>query len=356
MYPYNLAQWFLFFYIYCFLGWVWETCYVSLKQKRWVNRGFMHGPFLPIYGCGAIIVLLSTIPVKDYFGLVFICGMTGATLLEYFTGETMERIFHVRYWDYSTKRFNLNGHICLLSSLAWGLFSMLMIYVLHQPIEQMIFVLDQSMTELITFGLTIGVAVDLTESFNEAMDLKEMLMNLSESNAEVQLIRKRLDVVIAIVDTDANKIKEKLLISKQRLEEILLEEKNHYREKIKNEINDKTISGRKVLESKIEMIKQGKNQVLASLAEGANAYIEQIDEYISEKGIQPAKEITKLRGELVEVIERLTRQKEKVFELKTKTYRHCMSLLKRNPEAVSKKYEGALNEIKEIGNIEKESQ
>lgn len=78
------------FYIYCFLGWVWESCYVLLENKKWTNRGFMKGPFLPIYGSGAIIILIATIPFKENLVVVFFMGMIAATLLEYFTGMTMD--------------------------------------------------------------------------------------------------------------------------------------------------------------------------------------------------------------------------------------------------------------------------
>ena len=83
MYVYSLGQWLLFFFLYCFLGWVWESCYVSAKRRQWVNRGFLHGPMLPIYGTGAVIILLATIPVRDSLWLVFLLGMLAATALEY---------------------------------------------------------------------------------------------------------------------------------------------------------------------------------------------------------------------------------------------------------------------------------
>ena len=80
-------------------------------------------PMLPISGFGALAVLISTIRVRDSIPLIFLFGMVGATLLEYVTGAVMERLFNVKYWDYSNQKFNLNGYICLTSSLGWGLFS-----------------------------------------------------------------------------------------------------------------------------------------------------------------------------------------------------------------------------------------
>ena len=81
MYVYTPGQWALLFFFYCFCGWVWESCYVSAKQRHWVNRGFLHGPLLPIYGSGAIIILFATLPVADNFWLVYFLGMLAATAL-----------------------------------------------------------------------------------------------------------------------------------------------------------------------------------------------------------------------------------------------------------------------------------
>ena len=111
MHVYSAGQWVLLFFFYCFLGWVWESCYVSACRRQWVNRGFLHGPLLPIYGSGAILILFVTLPAQDHLWLVWLLGMIAATALEYVTGDVMERLFKVRYWDYSKKRFNLNGHI-----------------------------------------------------------------------------------------------------------------------------------------------------------------------------------------------------------------------------------------------------
>ena len=138
MYVYTPGQWALLFFFYCFCGWVWESCYVSAKQRHWVNRGFLHGPLLPIYGSGAIIILFATLPVADNFWLVYFLGMLAATALEYVVGAVMEQLFKVRYWDYTKQPFNLHGYICLTSSIAWGFFSDLLIYVIHPPIDKLL--------------------------------------------------------------------------------------------------------------------------------------------------------------------------------------------------------------------------
>ena len=194
MQSYHLTQWVLFFFIYSFIGWVWECCFVSVRKRRWVNRGFMYGPMLPIYGFGALAVLISTIRVRDSIPLIFLFGMVGATLLEYVTGAVMERLFNVKYWDYSNQKFNLNGYICLTSSLGWGLFSVLLVKFVHVPIEGAVLKIPTIIAEGIAFVLTVAAAVDVTQSFNDAMDLKRILAQLEESKKQIRKIQEKLKV------------------------------------------------------------------------------------------------------------------------------------------------------------------
>ena len=192
MQEYDLSQWVLFFFLYSFLGWIRESCYVSVRKHRWVNRGFMHGPMLPLYGSGAMVVLIVTIPVRDNILLVFLMGMIGATILEYFTGITMERLFHVRYWDYRNLKFNVRGYICPLASLCWGVFSILMVKVVHIPFEHMVLLIPVTIADILAFVLTIAAAVDFTQSFNEAMDMKRILVQLEASKEQIRKMQERL--------------------------------------------------------------------------------------------------------------------------------------------------------------------
>ena len=138
MYTYAWYHWLTFFYIYCFCGWVFESTYVSLKQHHFVNRGFLRLPMLPLYGTGAVMMLWVSLPVKNNLFLVYCSGVVAATLLEYVTGYVMERLFKVRYWDYSNQKFNLHGYICLTSSIAWGFLTIFMTEVIHKPIEHFV--------------------------------------------------------------------------------------------------------------------------------------------------------------------------------------------------------------------------
>lgn len=175
---------------------------MSVCRTKWVNRGFLHGPFLPIYGFGAIVVLIFTLPFRNEAGLVFVVGMSSATLLEYFTGVAMEKMFHVRYWDYTGKPFNLNGHICIVSSLAWGVFSVILTLYGHNPIERLALSINSNLLEIIVFIITVYISIDTAESIREAINLKELLIGFEQSNEDFRHIQKGIEVAYAFYGSE----------------------------------------------------------------------------------------------------------------------------------------------------------
>ncbi len=242
MYHYNLQEWLLFFFIYCFLGWCWESCYVSAKKRQWVNRGFMKGPFLPIYGFGALSVLIATLPVRPFPVLVFVFGMIGATALELVTGICMEKLFHVRYWDYSNQKFNFKGHICLTSSIAWGAFSLAMIYGFHKPIEKLVLSIPFVWLDILTTVLTVIVAADFAISFKTAMELRAILDSMERIKDEMKRLQKRAEVIEAFLADDFHdakeNFKEEMLERKDNLMEGLQERKENILEGIQERKED----------------------------------------------------------------------------------------------------------------------
>lgn len=232
MYSYSLTQWILFFFWYCFLGWIWECLFVSVKRawknKKWefVNRGFLRGPVIPIYGFAAITILLATIQVRENTTAIYVLGALTATLFELVTGTVMERLFKVKYWDYSDMPLNYHGHICLFVSLFWGAFSVLLVQIIHVPVENLLMQVPSFLCEAFAFVFMAIFAYDTTVSFNEAMDLREVLESLSENNETVKRLERRFDAIVAftpVPDIDEiNELKlrlEKLEMHRKRIME-----------------------------------------------------------------------------------------------------------------------------------------
>ena len=215
---YQLTEWILFFYIYSFIGWCFESFYVSVFcAHRWVNRGFLTGPVLPIYGSGALVILLATLPFRSHVFLIWLAGMAAATLLEYVTGVAMESIFKVRYWDYSAHRLNFQGQICLSSSIAWGFFSVLLVKFVHLPVEKFVLNLDAQLSQIAVIVLTVLFTCDVTRSVMAALDLRGLLAWVDSVKGELKLIQKRIEVIEAMAADERAQRKKDLLEELDRL-------------------------------------------------------------------------------------------------------------------------------------------
>lgn len=171
--------WIVLFFSYSILGWVWESCFVSCRKRQWINRGFLRGPWLPIYGSGAVIILMITAPARDHIVLIYLLGMIGATVLEYVTGAAMEKLFHVRYWDYSQKPLNVNGHICLGVSLGWGVFSVFLVKGIHPAMLRFLSLIPTPVLVGVNLLFCVFFVMDSVQSIQAALDLKQMLVRLS---------------------------------------------------------------------------------------------------------------------------------------------------------------------------------
>lgn len=219
MYTYELYQWLCFFYIYCFFGWIFESAYVSIRKRHFVNRGFLRLPMLPLYGTGAVMMLWVSIPVKNNIFLVYILGVIAATILEYITGYVMERLFKVKYWDYSTQNFQLHGYICLSSSIAWGFLTIFLTDVIHKPIERFVLSLSPLVMAAILLPVTSIFLIDGFRSIKTALDFEKLLETLENTRAELEDLQVQLALLKGETVQKAEEIKEKIaIISAKRRE------------------------------------------------------------------------------------------------------------------------------------------
>lgn len=192
-YTYSFLQWMLFFYIYSFVGWIIESTIVSIDERKFVNRGFLRSPFLPLYGFGAIVILFVSLPVKENPFWVYVCGMVGTTILEYFTGWLMESLFKVKYWDYSGQKFNIKGRIALTSSLFWGLLSLFLTYILHKPIETLVLGMDKGLNVIIVAVISCLFVSDTIYAFKTALDVNKLLEKITKIKSELEQLKAQLN-------------------------------------------------------------------------------------------------------------------------------------------------------------------
>lgn len=336
---YTQAQWLLFFFLYCFLGWIWECLYVSVLEKHWVNRGFLYGPMIPIYGFGAITVLLITLPVRESIPLIFLFGMAGATALEYVTGDAMEYLFHVRYWDYSSHRFNVNGYICLFASLGWGAFSVLMVKVLHLPFERMVLTIPQDAASLLSTVLVAVFAADTTKSVQSALDLRELLKELSENNALLSSLEGRLEHVSGNITLSS----EKFCTHIRKIEDEIEENKKLLAKRagLSRTLQDTALADR------LNERRAHKAKRLSLLKEKTEAFIAELNALSG--SISSTSENARFEAykqELGEFRIRLEAIEHSLKSRKLKEYQKAINIIRRNPSATSRRFTESFHELK----------
>lgn len=216
MYGYTIQQWLFIFYLYCLIGWIYESTLdscLTIKQEgkfRFVNRGFMRGPFLPLYGSGAVVMLIASAPFGNNIFLIFISGMVCCTILEYLTGEAMLALFKVRYWDYSNKKFNYKGHIWLWASVLWGAMTVIFTHYLHKYAENMMYSIPETVLEAIVLVLTIGIAADFALSFKAAIELRRVLEAMEKVREEMAHLQRRMEIIATLTEDELQQKKDAL--------------------------------------------------------------------------------------------------------------------------------------------------
>ena len=332
MHFYSTGQWVLLFFLYCFCGWIWESCYVSACKRHWVNRGFLQGPILPIYGSGAILILFVTLPVEQNLFLVFVFGMIAATILEYVTGAVMEKLFKVRYWDYSNHMVQLNGYICLSSSIAWGFFSVLLIRYVHPPVGRLIEDVPGWIVDPLALVLVVIFTIDVVQSTQAALDFKEVLERLAEENEDLRRLARRAEIIAAFREDDLKQFRNRTELDKLLLE-IRLEEDL-------NTLHEARIQRKMKRKERLEKIFQKRVSVkLHMLDEILDVLEEHMDDVSN--GSTDSKDIR-------EIIEKVHEYKHRIKERKIKRYRKFMRILHANPSAKAKGFEDVMEDLRDI--------
>lgn len=166
----------LSFFIYSFCGWIWESIMIhAIYMKKFVNRGFLNGPMLPIYGSGALIVVLFFRMEGVHYPIysIFLLGGLIACVVEYLTSWAMEKMFHERWWDYSKKLFNLNGRVCLEGFVCFGLFSVAAKCLIQPFFDKKLALIPYTVQIVLIVILVTIFVVDLIRSVHIATHLKK---------------------------------------------------------------------------------------------------------------------------------------------------------------------------------------
>lgn len=175
-----------YFIIYSFLGWVLESIFRSFCEKKIINTGFLRGPICPIYGCGAIIMILFLKNFSNSKILLFIMSIIFLSLWEYIVGVILEKLFKTKYWDYSDHKFNYKGRICLTNSIAWGFLGVLFIDFIHPAIVNLLKNVDVLYLKIIVPILLILILTDAIISIVKTKNIKGTLEKVEKLNEQIK--------------------------------------------------------------------------------------------------------------------------------------------------------------------------
>lgn len=279
---YNLEIYFMLFIIYSFLGWVMECTLGVIQKHKFVNRGFLIGPYCPIYGVGVVSVSLLLTRFSNNIILLFLLSTIICGTLEYFTSYIMEKIFHARWWDYSKNKFNINGRICLETLIPFGIISVLVICFVNPWIFDKLYMIPQQILNYIVICLLLIYVIDSIISLNVILKFKNLSKQEKDNTEEIsRKVRETAEAAIEKLNLEKQKLMRKINISRYTLAKNIKYTRRKYTNKIKNEqitligtfksriqnIDDKIRNSAKDLSDKIASIKENQLKLSKDIKE-----------------------------------------------------------------------------------------
>jgi len=207
---YKITEILAYLIIYSFLGWIIESVYKTIYQKKFVNSGLIYGPFCLIYGIGALIMYLLLDDFKNNVIILFLVATAVMSAWEYLAGIILERMFSVRYWDYSVRKFNFQGRICLENAVFWGILGTLFTMVIHPFVTEVVGKVPTVMLRYAVLLLAVYIIADVVVSSIKVINMEIGIAKLKELEEAVRLRLEELKTVRANGKTRVNGIIEEI--------------------------------------------------------------------------------------------------------------------------------------------------
>ena len=250
---YNIEIYFMLFIIYAFLGWIMECILGLIQNHKFVNRGFLIGPYCPIYGVGVVIVTLLLSRFSNNIILLFISSTILCGILEYFTGYLMEKIFNARWWDYTDKKFNINGRVCLEYLLAFGVICVLVISFVNPWIFDKLYLIPKNILHILAGSLLIIYLIDTCISFKVILNFKNVTKQAKDNTEEIsKKVKEATEAVIKKLTLEKDNLLRKMNIKTYSIIKDLKYTSVNYKNKIKIKNQEITLVGK--FKARIEKI------------------------------------------------------------------------------------------------------
>lgn len=212
----------LLFLIYSFIGWIIEVIFHFIKKKRFVNRGFLKGPACPIYGTGAMLVILTVEPLRDNLLLFSLGAFLVPTLLELIVGIALHTIFKARWWNYSNRKYQYKGYVSLLFSSLWGAFVFVFIWFFHPGIRSVLMAYPEGEVRIATVMAISLFAIDVVFTVYKLIDFKASLEIVKREKEELALL------ISSKVDRAESLFKEKMEFYQAHIEQLIKRQKRFF--------------------------------------------------------------------------------------------------------------------------------
>lgn len=225
----KICFYFMLFLLYSFIGWSIEVIGQLLEKHRFINRGFLVGPICPIYGWGCIAMILTLTKYKSDFFLLFAMAIVICSILEYFTSYFMEKLFHVRWWDYTRRKYNINGRICAETMIPFGILGCLVIYIVNPILSSILLKISVSTLNIIAIILFVIYVIDNIISLSIMFGFKGTLKTVEKDGTEEitkkvrEVLRNRNFLYKRLISAFPTIIspKERLVILQEKIEKEL---------------------------------------------------------------------------------------------------------------------------------------
>lgn len=194
---YKICYWFFFFMIYSFIGYLTEITCCSINNKKLiVNRGFCLGPYLPIYGFSSVIMNIFLAKYSKDIITLFVMSAFVCTLMEYMTSLILEKIFHARWWDYTEKKFNLSGRVCLENSCLFGLGGVFIVSILHPFLDGLVSMIPNNVLIILSIVLFVIFMIDVIITVTTMCQVKIATTKFTAKDATEEISRKVRNEII----------------------------------------------------------------------------------------------------------------------------------------------------------------
>lgn len=179
-----ISKYIIIFFVYSVVGYICEVINCWIVNKKLKDRGFLLGPYCPIYGVGAVLLTILLTKYENDILILFSTSILICGILEYFTSYLLEKIFNMRWWDYSKNKFNINGRICLETLILFGIGSIIIIKFTNPLLINLISKINIDIIHILAFIFSSIIIVDLIISLNIATNFKKIAKKVKKDSTD----------------------------------------------------------------------------------------------------------------------------------------------------------------------------